>query len=192
MATLTLGWRPLHWDGDPDIGTATPAQVVDYKGVRGSRKFVPFSEYSMFRFGNGHSAYFNADILQGFRRHLDLELETSLGYFYTDIFRRWGVFLMPKVANECPPHACHKCSRDSCALHRQTHAACMAQADKGLCTLAGVVLTLVAMHQGYDACRALQGLACTPAGMTQMLPRCMRAQVAAGGQGAAALPLRPA
>ena len=67
-------------------------QVVDYKGVTGSRKFVPFSEYNMFRFGNGHSAYFNADILQTLRRHLDLGLETSLGYFYTDIFRR-HVFL---------------------------------------------------------------------------------------------------
>ena len=70
------------------------AQVVDYKGVTGSRKFVPFSEYNMFRFGNGHSAYFNADILQNLRRHLDLGLETSLGYFYTDIFRRHASWSM--------------------------------------------------------------------------------------------------
>ena len=66
-------------------------QVFDYKGVKNSRKFVPFSEYHQFRFGNGHSAYYNADILQNFRRHLDLPLETDLGYFYTDIFSRCGL-----------------------------------------------------------------------------------------------------
>lgn len=65
-------------------------QVFDYKGVKNSRKFVPFSEYNQFRYGNGHSAYYNADILQSFRRHLDLPLETDLGYFYTDIFSRCG------------------------------------------------------------------------------------------------------
>ena len=62
--------------------------MFDYKGVKNSRKFVPFSEYNQFRYGNGHSAYYNADILQNFRRHLDLPLETDLGYFYTDIFSR--------------------------------------------------------------------------------------------------------
>lgn len=62
--------------------------MVDYKGVKGREKFIPYSEYNTMRFGTGKSAYYNDVTMKIMREHLDMPLETSLGYFYTDIFRR--------------------------------------------------------------------------------------------------------
>ena len=64
------------------------AQVVDYKGVQGVKKYIPYSEYNTMRFGDGKSAYWHEATMKHLRRHLDLPLETSLGYFYNDIFNR--------------------------------------------------------------------------------------------------------
>ena len=63
-------------------------QVVNYKGVKGREKFIPHSEYNTMLYGNAHSAYYNDDTMKILRMQLDMPLETSLGYFYTDIFRR--------------------------------------------------------------------------------------------------------
>jgi hypothetical protein len=63
-------------------------QIVDYKGVQGIKKYLPYSEYSTMRFGNGHSQYWHAATMKHLRSHLDMSLEASLGYFYTDIFNR--------------------------------------------------------------------------------------------------------
>ena len=63
-------------------------QIVDYKGVQGIKKYIPYSEYATMRFGNGHSQYWHAATMKHLRSHLDMPLEASLGYFYTDIFNR--------------------------------------------------------------------------------------------------------
>ena len=63
-------------------------QIVDYKGVQGIKKYIPYSEYDTMRFGNGHSHYWHAATMKHLRSHLDMPLEASLGYFYTDIFNR--------------------------------------------------------------------------------------------------------
>ena len=65
-------------------------QVVDYKGVQGLKKYIPYSEYNTMRFGDGRSAYWSAVTMRHLQRHLDLPLETSLGYFYSDVFNRWA------------------------------------------------------------------------------------------------------
>ena len=64
------------------------AQVVDYKGVQGIKKYIPYSEYNTMRFGDGKSAYWHEATMKHLRRNLDMPLETSLGYFYNDIFNR--------------------------------------------------------------------------------------------------------
>jgi hypothetical protein len=64
-------------------------QVVDYKGVRGRETYTPHSEFNIMRFGNGESAYWNEVTMKLLRKHLDMPLESALGYYYTDIFRRW-------------------------------------------------------------------------------------------------------
>ena len=64
------------------------AQIVDYKGVQGVKKYIPYSEYNTMRFGDGKSAYWHDATMKHLRRHLDMPLETSLGYFYNDIFNR--------------------------------------------------------------------------------------------------------
>ena len=64
------------------------AQVVDYKGVQGIKKYIPYSEYNTMRFGDGKSLYWHEATMKHLRRHLDMPLETSLGYFYNDIFNR--------------------------------------------------------------------------------------------------------
>jgi len=64
-------------------------QLVDYKGdSRSVKKYIPYSEYSTMRFGDGRSKYWYEATMKHLRRHLDMPLETSLGYFYTDIFNR--------------------------------------------------------------------------------------------------------
>ena len=40
------------------------------------------------RFGDGKSMYWHEATMKHLRRHLDMPLETSLGYFYNDIFNR--------------------------------------------------------------------------------------------------------
>ena len=63
-------------------------QVVDYKGVQGLKKYIPYSEYNTMRFGDGGSAYWSEVTMRHLQRHLDMPLETSLGYFYSDMFNR--------------------------------------------------------------------------------------------------------
>ncbi len=63
-------------------------QIVEYKGVQGEKKYIPYSEYNTMLFGNGHSHYWHAATMKHLRRHLDMPLEASLGYFYADIFNR--------------------------------------------------------------------------------------------------------
>lgn len=70
------------------LGPLDCMQVVDYKGVKGREKYIPHSEFNTMRFGDGKSAYFNDESMKLMRKHLDMPLESALGYFYTDIFRR--------------------------------------------------------------------------------------------------------
>ena len=97
-------WRQVHLQYRPDnsvvIDAAVQTQrmpkrvlaakVVDYKGVQGLKKYIPYSEYATMRFGDGRSAYWNAATMRHLQRHLDLPLETALGYFYSDMFNRWA------------------------------------------------------------------------------------------------------
>lgn len=79
------------------------AQIVDYKGVQGNKKYIPYSEYDSMRFGDGSSHYWHDDTMTHLRRHLDMPLETSLGYFYTDIFNRCLLCDRPVIL-ECLQH----------------------------------------------------------------------------------------
>ena len=78
----------LVTNGRGEHRKSVAVQVVDYKGVQGLKKYIPYSEYNTMRFGDGRSAYWSAVTMRHLQRHLDLPLETSLGYFYSDMFNR--------------------------------------------------------------------------------------------------------
>lgn len=61
-----------------------PAQVLNYKGLRGHETYKPHSELALLKKGRG-TKLFNATTIAILQQRLDMRMEAALGFSYSNI-----------------------------------------------------------------------------------------------------------